>query len=331
MKDKKSRIQSVLFWIFNRLKELVRFLVDGFWWPPLALILAALYWYLIANSIPTPHEPTVEQYGVYGDSFGRLTSIFTALGFGGLIITLLLQQRQIRSQEKSINHSRKNEEKGRYEEILFKLLDIYRQTLSEVQVGETIGRSVLRKALDRVDAGLLDDGVNCMPRDLQGKWDKGRLQDSDRQRIDYLHYRNFKIVATEIHLQARLVDTFEVLLEHMLRGAPNHLLITAYKDLVFSQITFIECRYFFLVALSHPSRVRLRELMASTGFLDRISRSQIHLLHRQMYKEYWNQDLTLRETPPSIPMSAAKIKLAFRAQKAAGGAPKTTYKPLSTR
>ena len=329
-----SKTSLIAAWIRQFGKFLGRVLsrlVEGFWWPPAALLVVTIYWFSIASGIPTPVEQTVEKYGVYGDSFGRLTSLFTALGFGGLIITLLLQQRQIRKQEEAVRHNRQKEEKGRYEEILFRLLDIYRQTLSEVRVGEATGRDVLRNSLDRVDAGVVEEGVNGMSRDLHGRWDSGSLTENDMQRIDYLHFRNFKIVGTEIHPQARLVDTFEVLLEHMVRGAPDHFLINAYKELVFAQVTFLECRYFFLVALSHPSRARLRNLLDRTGFFDRISRSQIHRIHRDMYKKYWGQAIEQRELPASIPMPPGRIKRALRAHKAAGGVPKITYTPLGVR
>lgn len=306
-------------------------IIDTFWWPPLALLAVALYWFHVAATIPKPIDKTVAQYGVYGDSFGQLTSIFTALGFGGLIITLLLQQRQIRAQEKVDERNRKKDEKARYEETLFRLLEIYRQTLSEVRIGEIVGRDVLKNALDRVDKGLQEDGVNCFPKDIQGRRDNKTLSESDLHRIDYVHFRNFKIVGAEINPQARLVDTFEVLLNHMVSGAPGHLLIDAYRDLVFAQITFIECRYFFLVALSHPNRIRLRDVLSKTGFFDRISRSQIHRIHRDMYKDYWGQTIGDRDSPPSIPMPQGQIKRALRAHKAAGGTPKTTYTLLRVR
>jgi hypothetical protein len=331
MSDKKSSIAARIRRFGQRLGGVLSRLVNDFWWPPAALLLVAIYWFSVASGIPTPAEQTVEKYGVYGDSFGRLTSLFTALGFGGLIITLLLQQRQIRKQEEAAKHNRQKDEKGRYEEILFRLLDIYRQTLSEVRVGEVTGRDVLRKALDRVDASVVEEGVNSMPRDVHGRWDSDSLTENDMQRIDYLHFRNFKIVGTEIHLQGRLVDTFEVLLEHMVRGAPDHLLIDAYRELVFAQITFLECRYYFLVALSHPSRARLRDLLARTGFFDRISRSQIHRIHRDMYQEYWGKAIEQRETPTSIPMPPERIRRALRAYKSAGGVPKTTYTPVGVR
>ena len=331
MKSKTTSISARVRWLINQLEKAISRLIEGFWWPPVALLAVAVGWFSVASGIPIPAEHTVEKYGAYGDSFGRITSLFTALGFGGLVITLLLQQRQIRAQEQAAKHNRQKDEKDRYEAVLFRLLDIYRQTLSEVRVGEATGRDVIRKALDRVDAGVLEEGVNGLPRDLKARWDSGTLRETDRERIDYLHFRNFKIVAAELHLQTRLVDTFEVLLEHMLRGAPDHLLIEIYRDLVFAQITFFEYRYFFLAALSHPSRARLRDLIARTYLLDRISRSQIHQLHRDMYKEYWGYALERRELPASIPMAPGRIKRALRAHKAAGGVAKTTYTPSGTR
>lgn len=190
---------------------------------------------------------------------------------------------------------------------------------------------MLKNALSRMDAALKEEGVNGLSRGIASRLDSGSLTTKDRRCIHHFHFLNFKIVATEIHPQTRLLDTFEVLLEQMVRGAPDHLLIDAYKELVFAQITFLECRYVFLVALSHPSRSRLRDLLARTGFLDGLSRSQIHHLHRDMYEEYWGQALVQRAVPASIPMSTGRIKRALRAHKASGGVPIVTYTPLGVR
>jgi hypothetical protein len=182
----KDSVPTLTFrWLGRHISKAFSNLVEGFWWPPVALLVVAIYWFSVANSIPQPTSQTVENFGVYGDSFGRLTSLFTALGFGGLIITLLLQQRQIRKQEDAARIQREKDEKGRYEEVLFRLLDTYRQTLSEVQVGEIRGRDVLRRSLDRVDVGLLEDGVNGLPRDLSSKRDSDTLSQDDLRRLDY--------------------------------------------------------------------------------------------------------------------------------------------------
>lgn len=323
-----SRFEKLLH---RTMRSIFTTLVKGLWWPTVALIAVLICWLYFASGIPTPLDGNLENFGTYGDSFGKITSLFTALGFGGLIITLLLQQRQIRQQEFAAKIQRERDEKFRYEEVLFRLMDTYRQTLSEVQVGSACGRAVLRHSAERIDIALQEDGAHTLPGDLLSKQDMGKLSTTDMSRIDYLHYRNFKIVAAEILPQARLVDTFEVLLKHMYDGAPKHLLIDTYRDLVFAQITFIESRYFFLVALSHTSRSHLRELLARTGFLKKVPRSVLHKLHRDMYLEYWGQEIEVRDLPPSIPMSSKRIGEAFRAHRAAGGVPTKSYTPLGVR
>lgn len=184
MTGKTSSGNVKIGWLGQQFAKLRVRLFKRLGWPPFALLVVVLYWFWAASGIPTPAAQTVEKYGVYGDSFGRLTSFFTALGFGGLIITLLLQQRQIRKQDEAATHNLRKEAESRYEEVLFKLMDIYRQTLPEVSVRGKTGRDVLRSALDKVDAGLLDEGVNAMPIDLQGRWDSGTLTESDLARID---------------------------------------------------------------------------------------------------------------------------------------------------
>jgi len=304
---------------------------DGFWWPPLALVLVATYWYISKQNLPLPTDRSTDKFGQYGDSFGSLTSLFTALGFGGLIITLALQQRQIRNQELAERRNREKGERAHYEDVLFRLLDMYRQTLSEVGGGAYTGRDVLRNAIARVEKSVKEEDVHGLPRDLQGRFNSRSLTEIDRQRIDYLHFRNFKIVSAEINPQGRLLDTFEVLLGHMVFGAPDHFLITTYKDLVFAQITYIECRYYFLVALSITNRIRLRDLMERSGFLDRISRSSIHQLHRQMYEEYWGVAISDRVNPRTIPIPSGRLKRAFRAHKKEVGEPRKTYTPIKVR
>lgn len=312
-------------------KRGLSFFTQRYWWPAIALFVVATFWFFMAINIPLPTEKIVEKYGVYGDSFGPLTSLFTALGFGGLIITILLQQKQLRAQDEVHRDNRRKEEKGRYEEILFRLIDIYRHTLLEVKVRDNTGRSVIREALNRIDFALIEDGVSGFPPDIQGRMDSCSLTENDLQRIDYLHYRNFKIVGAEINPQARLVDTFEVLLEHVVNGAPDHLLIDTYQKLVFSQITFLEYRYFFLIALSHPSRTKLRSLLLASGFFDGLSRDSTHRIHRDMYKKYWGVSIEKRPSLNSIPMTKECIRNAFRSYKNAGGTPRRNYTLMSVR
>jgi hypothetical protein len=89
---------------------------------------------------------------------------------------------------------------------------MYRQNLAEIQNDEIFGRDVLLKSIERVEQGLIGEAVHTIPVDMQGRSDSKTLSESDKRRIEYLHFCNFKIIAAEINPQGRLLDTFEVLL-----------------------------------------------------------------------------------------------------------------------
>ena len=301
------------------------------WLPPIGLVSAIWYWADRKDGFPLPQAGNLSQYGAYGDSFGALTSLFTALGFGGLLITLAFQQRQITSQDSAEQRRHRKEAHAQYEDVLFRLLDMYRQTLSEVWVGDYEGRDVLRVAIDRVDKCLIEEAVHRFPKDIEDRYNSKTLTKGDLARMDYFYYRNFKIIPVEIAPQGRLIDTMEVLLQHLVDGAPDYLLIDLYKDLVFAQITHIEFKYYFLVALSVSNRVQLRDLLYRSGFIDRISRSAVHALHRRMYAEYWGVTIDGRNVPSSVPMNRSRINRAMSACRAAGEDPKRKYVPLFSR
>lgn len=324
-----TRLMSQCKLVFRSLCKFLAGMNISSWLYILLLLVTGGIWLYHGSSIPYPSDPSVSNLGAYGDSFGVLTSFFTALGFCGLIINLLMQQRQIDNQE---NYERSQHEiaaKARYEDVLFRLLDKYSQTLSEVQVGNLVGREVLKDAINRVNIGLQGDGSHNLPTALISKRDQRKLSEKDKKVIDYFHYRNFKIVSTEINPQGRLVDSLEVLLSHMYHGIPDRYLLPIYIKMVFAQITFIEIQYFYLVALAHSDRELLRHLLRNTGFLDRVSKSQTYRLHREMYKEYWGDDVGLRLSIPASPMSDERIRDAFRAFREHGGVPNKTYKTIS--
>jgi len=320
-----------LIQIHQKLSRFIYKLSKINWLPFLGLVLVVWYWFYRKEGIPLPAPGVIAEHGLYGDSFGHLTSLFTALGFAGLLVTLAFQQRQIKNQDEVEERRHRKEAQAQYEDVLFRLLDMYRQTLSEVQVGEVRGRDVLQAAIERSEKCIVEEDVHEFPRDIKGRYDKGALTAVDRERIDYMYYRNFKIISIEIGSQGRLLDIFEVLLEHMVDGAPDYVLINLYKDLVFAQITFIEFKYYFLVALSVAGRKELRDLLNRSGFLDRMSRSAVHHMHRLMYEDCWGVAIAEKHLPPNVPMSEARIERALDAHRAAGGRPSKKYIPLYAR
>lgn len=61
-------------------------------------------------------EISVEKSGVFGDSFGLLTSLFSGLAFAGLIITIIMQKEELSLQRQELGLTR-NELAGQKEEL----------------------------------------------------------------------------------------------------------------------------------------------------------------------------------------------------------------------
>ncbi|MDF3822244.1 hypothetical protein P3G55_20240 [Leptospira sp. 96542] len=135
------------------------------WWLlPIALMggISAIFY---RGYFPLQGKDIAER-GQFGDSFGVLNSLFTGLGFGGLIATLLVQQKQLRQQEQQIRVQQLSEQTRHYEETLHRLLALYASTLAEVSTvqGDLRGRSVLRGSTDRVFEAKKNDLQFAMPQ-----------------------------------------------------------------------------------------------------------------------------------------------------------------------
>lgn len=86
-------------------------------------------------------EISINKAGVFGDSFGILTSLFSALAFTGMMITILLQREELGLQRQELSETRK-EIKGQKEifriqsfnNSFYQLLDYYKHNLAAISV-----------------------------------------------------------------------------------------------------------------------------------------------------------------------------------------------------
>jgi hypothetical protein len=86
-----------------------------------------------------------QKNGQFGDSFGAFTSLFTALAFGGLLLTLWFQS-------KSLELAKADGQKQHFENILFRMLDIHNQIVRDID-------------LRKVSTGkVIDMGRDCFLR-----------------------------------------------------------------------------------------------------------------------------------------------------------------------
>lgn len=315
---KSSRARTLLFESYHHL-----------WWLLPILLMALLFAAFYKGYFPLKGANLAER-GQFGDSFGVLNSLFTGLGFGGLIVTLLLQQKQIRQQERQILAQQRSDALRHYEEALHRLMAMYQTTLSEVVTSkrDLHGRSVLRGSTDRAFEALKREGVHLVPHDIQERYARGALSSEDQLLLDYLYFRNFKILSVEIDRQGRLIDTLKALLDHLVNHIPSHASLDRYKGLVCSQITYVEVSYFFFIALSFKAEDELRDLLLKSGLLLKAAHVKRLRVHDYMYQQFWGQDIRAFKSPMLLPMSDRRIDLAVRAHRKRTGLKKadlTTY------
>ncbi len=80
--------------------ELSKFILGG-----VVFVVASYATFLLWVTWPIS-SLTIGQAGVFGDSFGIITSMFSGLAFAGMIITILLQREELGLQREELRETR---------------------------------------------------------------------------------------------------------------------------------------------------------------------------------------------------------------------------------
>lgn len=79
--------------------------------------------------------------GVFGDQFGGVNALFTGLAFTGVIISLLIQQKEIRKQAETL-------QKQQFESGFFQLMALHTKLVDQLHWGGLSGRQVFERLLE---------------------------------------------------------------------------------------------------------------------------------------------------------------------------------------
>jgi len=122
------------------------------------VIISPFVYYLIVVN----YFPEQENRGLFGDMFGGLNAVFSGLAFAGLIVTLLLQHKELKLQHEELALQRKelvqtrevlNEQKGQleaqnktmmkqnFENTFFQLLRLHNDIVGQLYVVIKIDRT----------------------------------------------------------------------------------------------------------------------------------------------------------------------------------------------
>ena len=122
----------------------------------LVIIIFVIYFSILIYNIWPIELYTVAQSGVFGDSFGLLTSLFSGLAFAGLLITISYQRRDIGLTKIELYETREEIKKQHRENNVFQLLKILNDVISQLDVkhrkekgGEITDISTGRDCFDR--------------------------------------------------------------------------------------------------------------------------------------------------------------------------------------
>lgn len=86
-------------------------------------------------------EYSIAKAGTFGDSFGVLNSLFTGLGFAGLLVTIFLQREDIKLTRVELSETRaeiklqsKTFQQQQFEESFYRLLSLYKENLNQLSI-----------------------------------------------------------------------------------------------------------------------------------------------------------------------------------------------------
>ena len=93
------------------------------------VLIVIFLWALSALLISTYLEP--EKRGTFGDMFGAINSLFSGLALFGIIVSILIQQKELNHQKKELIDTRLEFRINRITTIMFKQLDNLNLTIDK--------------------------------------------------------------------------------------------------------------------------------------------------------------------------------------------------------
>jgi len=241
---------------------------------------------------------TVEERGQFGDSFAIFSATVSALGFLGILLTLALQQLQLAGQSKELkrqasrdNENRVRDERAQYEQLLFRLLEFYSDSVRSVVITRTgvrtEGVEALSRGLQRMQSELRRRRLHFIPPRELDAIRAGRATDAQKLLLEYFTVENCRIVQYTVTYQRRVISTLRALLQHLEYRCPDHSDIATYRALVSSQITHIEIQYLFAIVLVYENEAELRKLLLASGLFSRDSAPYNFKFHQFLYYTLW--------------------------------------------
>lgn len=254
-------------------------------------------------------EYSINKAGVFGDSFGILTSTFSGLAFAGLIITILLQREELGLQREELRETRKEiaEQKKifknqNFNESFYRLLDYHKKNLAELSVfSDEKG-----ERLKGIDA--LSFLITRLRKSYAGYGFQGFANADEDTQLE-MAYALFVEVQTILVRQSRYVETIVSIFSLIDSQLDTDSEKEIYLDLLASQLTVYELKYIFYQCLVSKPKDKLKSFVHSSNLLT--TRGQdigVPNTHRDIYLYMHDYGIPRAKSKFYVPFDQNKIR-----------------------
>lgn len=113
------------------------------------IVVAAFFYIKFFNlNISTVSGKDFTEMGTFGDSWGMFTSIFSALGFGGILITLYLQYTSLKETQNDAEIQKKSLALQQFEDVFFRMLTIHNEIIKDLDLRKSESKSPISTGRD---------------------------------------------------------------------------------------------------------------------------------------------------------------------------------------
>ncbi len=235
---------------------------------------------------------TIDKAGVFGDSFGLINTLFSGSAFAGLIITILLQR-------KELNEARLISRKQNFDDSFYRLLDFYQRNLNAISITNH----------ENGDNYLGVSALNYLQKKLtqaMTPYNTYLLEKNSRKVYEYYLFIEIQKILIR---QSRYLGTLESILSLIDAEIKTHEERIIYWKILASQITSNELKYIFYQCLVAPKGNRLRELIHSSNILRfRASELNLSVSLASIYEKTHGVSLQREKSTPVLPYSRDEIR-----------------------
>ncbi|MFN1218755.1 putative phage abortive infection protein [Chryseobacterium kwangjuense] len=99
-------------------------------------------------------DKNYDNRGTFGDMFGAANALFTGLSFVGLIVTILLQRKDLNTQRDELQKQTQSINKQNFENTFFQLLSLFNSVTSSIEITNDEGTYKGRSAINEMSIHL---------------------------------------------------------------------------------------------------------------------------------------------------------------------------------